>query len=176
MTTFKDLTPGTWTVDAAHSQFGFVARHLMVSKVRGKFNDFDADVKVGEDLESSSISATVQMVSVDTLQEQRDGHLRTNDFFDVENYPTMTFSSTKITEDSIEGDLTIKDVTKPVTFDLEFGGVISDPTMGTRAGFEATTVINRKDFNVKFNAPVEGGGAVVSDKITIVVEIELVKA
>ncbi|KNX39126.1 YceI family protein [Luteipulveratus halotolerans] len=176
MSTFKDLTPGAYTVDAAHSTVGFVARHLMVSKVRGKFNEFEGDVRIGDDLESSSVVATVQMASIDTQQEQRDGHLRTNDFFDVPTYPTMTFRSTKVTEDALEGELTIKDVTKPVTFDLEYGGFVNDPNMGARAGFEASTEINRKDFNVQFNAVTEGGGAVVSDKIKIFLEIELVQA
>lgn len=176
MTTMKDLTPGTWNLDAAHSEVGFIARHLMVTKVRGKFTEVQADVKIGEELESSSVTATVAMSSVDTHNADRDGHLRTNDFFDIEHYPTMTFVSTKVTESTLEGDLTIKDVTKPVVFDLEFGGVSPDPWGGTRAGFEATTEINRRDFNVKFSAPVEGGGTLVSDKIKLNLDIQLVKA
>ncbi|MDE9365015.1 YceI family protein [Luteipulveratus sp. YIM 133132] len=177
MTTLHpDLTPGTWTIDPAHTTLGFTARHLMVSKVRGKFNEFEGTAVVGEDLESTSVTATVQMESIDTRNEQRDGHLRTNDFFDVANHPTMTFRSTKITADTVEGELTLRGITQPVTFDVEYGGTVNDPNMGTRAGFEATTQINRKDFGVQFNATTEGGGAVVSDKIKIELDVEFVKS
>jgi len=176
MSTLTDLTPGVWTVDAAHSEVGFVARHLMVTKVRGKFEDFEADVKVGEQLEDSSVSATVQMASVKTGSEDRDQHLRTNDFFEIETYPTMTFNASNVTPTTLEGDLTIKGVTQRVTFDLEFGGVSADPWGGTRAGFEAKTTIRRKDFGVKFDVPVEGGGTLVSEKVDIVLDIQLVKA
>ncbi|TWP34702.1 YceI family protein [Leekyejoonella antrihumi] len=176
MSTLTDLTPGVWTVDAAHSEVAFVARHLMVTKVRGKFEQFEADVKVGEQLEDSSVSATVQMVSVKTGSEDRDKHLRTNDFFEIDTYPTMTFNASNVTSRTLEGDLTIKGVTQRVTFDLEFGGVSPDPWGGTRAGFEATTTIRRKEFGLTFNVPVEGGGALVSEKIDIVLDIQLVKA
>lgn len=176
MTTLKDLTPGVWTVDPSHSTVGFVARHLMVSKVRGSFTEFTADVKIGDQLEDSTVSATVQLASVSTGSEDRDGHLKSADFFDVENNPTMTFTSTKVTPDTLEGDLTIKGVTKPVTFDLEFDGVSADPWGGTRAGFEATTEINRKDFGLTWNVAVEGGGVLVSEKVKINLDIQLVQA
>lgn len=176
MTTLKDLTPGVWTVDPAHSTVGFVARHLMVSKVRGSFTEFTADVKIGEQLEDSTVSATVQLASVETGSADRDGHLKSPDFFDVENNPEMTFTSTKVTADTLEGNLTIKGTTAPVVFDLEFDGVSPDPWGGTRAGFEATTEINRKDFGLTWNVAVEGGGMLVSEKVKINLDIQLVKA
>ncbi len=176
MSTLENLTPGAWTVDAAHSEVGFVARHLMVTKVRGTFEQFDAEVKVGDQFEDSSVSATVQTASVTTGSADRDKHLHSSDFFEIETYPTMTFNSTAVTPDTLEGDLTIKGVTQPVTFDLEFAGVSPDPWGGTRAGFEATTTIRRKDFGLSFDVPVEGGGTLVSDKIQIVLDIQLVKA
>lgn len=176
MTTLKDLTPGVWNVDPSHSSISFVARHLMVSKVRGEFKEFTSDVTVGEQLEDSKVSATVQLGSIETGSADRDNHLKSADFFDVENNPTMTFTSTKVTADTLEGDLTIKGVTKPVTFDLSFDGVSPDPWGGTRAGFEATTEVNRKDFGLTWNVAVEGGGVLVSDKVKITLDIQLVKA
>lgn len=176
MTTLKDLTPGTWNIDPTHSEFGFTVRHLMVSKVRGKFDDFTATATVGEQLEDSKVEATVQMTSINTGVADRDNHLRTNDFFEIEKFPTMTFVSTAISADSITGDLTIKGNTKSVTFDVEFGGVGSDPWGGTRAGFEASTEINRKEFGVTIDMPLEGGGAVVGDKVKIILALEFVKA
>ena len=176
MTTLKDLTPGVWNVDPSHSTIGFVARHLMVSKVRGSFTEFTADVKIGDQLEDSTVTATVQLASVETGSADRDGHLKSPDFFDVENNPTMTFTSTKVTPDTLEGDLTIKGVTKPVTFDLEFDGVSADPWGGTRAGFEASTEVNRKDFGLTWNVAVEGGGVLVSEKVKINLDVQLVKA
>ncbi|MGN6634310.1 MAG: YceI family protein [Oryzihumus sp.] len=176
MTTFSDLTPGTWNVDASHSELGFVARHLMVTKVRGQFKDFQATVVVGDQLEDSSVEATVQLASVETGSPDRDGHLRSADFFDTENHPEMTFRSTKVTPDSLEGDLTIKGVTQHVVFDLSFNGVAKDPWGGTRAGFEASAEINRKDFGLTWNAAIEGGGVLVSDKVKINLDIQLVAA
>lgn len=171
----KDLTPGVWTVDASHSEVGFTARHLMVSKVRGTFSEFAATVEVGETFESSSVTADVKLASVDTRSEDRDNHLRSTDFFDVENYPSMTFTSTEVTESTLTGDLTIKGVTQRVTFDLDFGGVSDDPWGGTRAGVEATTEVNRKDFGLTWNVAIEGGGVLVSDKVKIHLDIQLIK-
>ena len=176
MTTFSDLTPGTWDVDASHSELGFVARHLMVTKVRGQFKDFRATVTVGEQLEDSSVEATVQLASVETGSPDRDGPLPSADFFDTDNNPEMTFRSTKVTPDTLEGDLTIKGVTQHVVFDLSFNGVAKDPWGGTRAGFEASTEINRKDFGLTWNAAIEGGGVLVSDKVRINLDIQLVAA
>ena len=176
MSSFSDLTPGTWTVDPSHSEVGFVARHLMVTKVRGQFKEFDATVTVGQPLEESSVTATVQLASIETGATDRDVHLRSADFFDVENNPVMTFTSTSVSSDKLQGDLTIKGVTHPVVFDLDFAGVSADPWGGTRAGFEATTEINRKDFGLTWNVAIEGGGVLVGEKIKIVLDIQLVKA
>ena len=172
----SDLTPGTWTVDAAHSEVGFVARHLMVSKVRGQFKDFSAVVTVAQPFEQSTVEATVQLASIDTNSADRDTHLRSADFFDIENNPAMTFKSTKVTDSSLDGDLTIKGITKPVTFDLEFGGISADPWGGTRAGFEATAEINRKDFDLTWNVAIEGGGVLVGEKVKIALDVELIQA
>ncbi|MEO8519056.1 MAG: YceI family protein, partial [Dermatophilaceae bacterium] len=152
------------------------ARHLMVSKVRGQFKDFAAVVNVAQPFEDSTVQATVQLASVDTNGADRDTHLKSADFFDVENNPAMTFKSTKVTNSSMEGDLTIKGVTKPVTFDLDFGGISADPWGGTRAGFEATTEINRKDYGLSWNVAIEGGGVLVGEKVKIVLDVQLVEA
>lgn len=172
----KDLAPGAWTVDASHSEVGFTARHLMVTKVRGTFADFTATVQVGEPFEASSVTAEVKLESINTRSEDRDAHLRSADFFDVEQYPTMTFTSTEVTESSMTGDLTIKGITQQVTFDLDFSGVSADPWGGTRAGVEATTEINRKDFGLTWNVAIEGGGVLVSEKVKIHLDIQLIQA
>jgi polyisoprenoid-binding protein YceI len=176
MSTLSDLKPGIWNVDASHSEVGFIARHLMVSKVRGQFKDFAAVVTVAQPFEMSTVEATVQMASIDTNSADRDTHVKSADFFDVENNPTMTFKSTKVTNDTLEGLLTIKGVTKAVSFDLEFGGVSADPWGGTRAGFEATTEVNRKDFDLSWNVAIEGGGVLVGEKVKITLDVELVQA
>jgi polyisoprenoid-binding protein YceI len=176
MSNLSDLTAGTWNVDAAHSEVGFTARHLMVSKVRGQFKDFAAVVTVAQPFDQSTVEATVQLASIDTNAADRDTHLKSADFFDIENHPAMTFKSTKVTDSSLEGDLTIKGVTKPVSFDLDFGGISADPWGGTRAGFEATTEINRKDFDLTWNVAIEGGGVLVGEKVKISLDVELVKA
>jgi len=176
MASIHDLPAGTWTVDASHSEVGFVARHLMVTKVRGKFTEFEGTVKVGENVADSQVTAVAQLASIDTGSADRDVHLRSADFFDVENNPTMSFTSTEITEDTLKGDLTIKGITKPVEFDLDFNGLASDPWGGQRAGFEATTEINRKDWGLEWNVALEGGGVLVSEKIKINLDVQLVKA
>ncbi|GAB3491329.1 YceI family protein [Flexivirga lutea] len=175
-TTLDGLATGTWNLDPAHSEFGFQVRHLMVSKVKGKFDEFTATLEVAEQLEDSSVEAQVTMASINTGVADRDNHLRTNDFFEVETYPTMTFTSTKVTPTKLTGDLTIKNVTKPVTFDVEFGGVGPDAWGGTRAGFEATVEINRKEFGVDIEMPLQGGGVVVGDKVKIILDLQFVKA
>lgn len=174
------ITPGTYSIDASHSEVGFTVRHLAVSKVRGRFEKFDGTVTIAEDLLSSSVQATVQMDSVNTNDAQRDGHLLTNDFFAIEQYPTMTFTSTSLVQKGgdfqLTGDLTIRGVTKSVTFDLEFGGTETDPWGGSRLGFSAETEINRKDFGVEFNMVLESGGLLVGEKVKIQLEVEAVKA
>ncbi len=176
MTSINDLSAGTWNVDAAHSELGFTARHLMVSKVRGKFNEFEATATVADDVTASTINAVVQLASVDTGSADRDAHIKSGDFFDVENNPTMTFTSTEVGADFLKGDLTIKGVTKPVEFDLDFNGLATDPWGNQKAGFEATTEINRKDFGLEWNVALESGGVLVSEKIKINLDIQLVKA
>jgi polyisoprenoid-binding protein YceI len=176
MATINDLPAGTWTVDASHSELGFVARHLMVTKVRGSFKEFEGSVKVGDDVTDSQVSAVAQLASVETGSADRDAHLRSADFFDVENNPTMSFISTEVTPDSLKGDLTIKGVTKPVEFDLEFNGVATDPWGNQKAGFEATAEINRKEWGLEWNVALEGGGVLVSEKIKLNLDIQLLKA
>ena len=174
--TLANLTPGTWAVDPAHSDVAFVARHLMVTKVRGRFTDVSGTVTVADDFDASTVSAAAAVASVDTGNADRDTHLRSADFFDAETYPEITFVSTAVTPDSLTGDLTIKGVTKPVTFDLDFGGVATDPWGNTKAAFEARTDVSRKDWGLTWNAALEGGGVLVSDKVTISLDIQLVKA
>jgi polyisoprenoid-binding protein YceI len=171
---------GKWTIDPVHSEVGFSVRHMMVSKVRGRFGEFSADIETAENFLDSTVSAEVKLDSIITGQEQRDQHLRSADFFEVETYPTMTYRSTGIKADGddyqLEGELTLKGVTKSVPLKLELNGFGPDAYGGTRAGFTATGEINRRDFNVNFSAPMQNGGAVVSDKITIHLEIEAVLA
>ena len=174
------IPAGKWAVDATHSRIGFVARHLMVTKVRGSFRDYTAEIVVADDPLESTVKVDVEMDSIDTGNADRDGHLRTNDFFDVPEYPTMSLVSTGFTpvdesEFKLHADLTVRGVTRPVTFDVEFEGVAKDPWGGTRAGFSATTTINRKDWGIEWNAPLETGGVLVSDKVAIELDIELVK-
>ena len=176
MASIHDLPAGTWTVDASHSELGFTARHLMVSKVRGQFKEFEGSVKVGDVISDSQVTAVAQLASVDTGSADRDAHLKSADFFDVENNPTMSFTSTEVTEDSLKGDLTIKGVTKPVVFDLDFNGLATDPWGNQKAGFEATAEINRKDWGLEWNVALEGGGVLVSEKIKINLDVQLLKA
>jgi polyisoprenoid-binding protein YceI len=175
-----DIT-GDYVLDVAHSRLGFVARHAMVTKVRGAFNDFEGTAHLdGDDPTKSSASVSIEVASVDTRQPQRDDHLRTNDFFDAATYPKITFVSTsveKLDEETFRmtGDLTIKNVTKPVVVDFEYSGSATDPYGNQRVGFEGSTVINRKDFGVNFNAVLETGGVMVSEKITLEFEISAIK-
>ena len=173
--TITSLPTGTWTIDPAHTEVGFVARHLMVSKVRGTFSAVEGTVVAADPVSDSTVDVTVQMASVETRSADRDGHLKSADFFDVENFPTMTFKSTSFDGENLTGDLTIKDVTKPVTFEVEFGGVGNDPWGNTKAGFEAEAEVNRKDWGLNWNAAVEGGGVLVSEKIKIVLDVQLLK-
>jgi polyisoprenoid-binding protein YceI len=173
---------GHYQIDPAHSRLGFVARHAMVTKVRGNFNDFSGTLYLDEaDPARSTAEVTVQMRSVETGQPQRDEHLRTSDFFEVEKYPTMTFRSTRAErtgEDNyrLTGDLTIKGVSRPVTLDVEYNGVVRDPFGNDRAGFEARATINRKDWDLAWNVALEAGGFLVSDKINLELDIAAVKS
>jgi polyisoprenoid-binding protein YceI len=169
---------GTWDIDASHSTVGFSVRHMMVSKVRGYFREFSGEIVTAGDPTQSSVSATIDLTSIDTRQEQRDAHIRSADFFDVDNHPQMTFRSTAVRTDgadwTVEGDLTIKGITKPVTLELELNGFGPDAYGGTRAGFSAKTVISRSEFGVDIQMPMDGGGVVVGDKINVELEIEAV--
>ncbi len=182
--TTETAVPGyeaaTWTIDPVHSEVGFSVRHMMVSKVRGRFSNFSGQIVTADDPTQSSVTAEIDLSSINTGQEQRDAHIRSADFFEVETYPTMTYKSTGIrVEDGeyvIDGDLTLKGVTKSVPLHLELNGFGPDPYGGVRAGFTATGEINRSDFNVSFNAPLANGGVVVAEKVTLQLEIEAVKA
>ena len=169
---------GTWAIDPVHSEVSFVVRHLMISKVRGRFDKFEGTIVTTEDPLASTVTAKVDLSSINTGQEQRDAHIRSADFFEVEKYPEMTFVSTGIRQAEegffLEGELTIKDVTKAVAFELEVSGFGPDAYGGTRCGFSATTQINRHDYHVDFNGPIPGvpGGAVVSENVTVNLEVE----
>jgi polyisoprenoid-binding protein YceI len=183
MTTLTELTPGTWNIDISHSTVGFVARHLMVSKVRGQFTDFTGTVIVGENPLESKVEATANITSISTGDAHRDEHLRSGDFFDAANFPTMHLVSTGITPKGRDGseyvlhtNLTIKGITRPVDFELEYEGVSADPWGGTRAGFTAEAEVSRKEWGLEWNVALETGGVVVGDKVKIVLEIEAIKA
>lgn len=180
MSDLAKLTPGAWNIDASHSSVTFVARHLVVSKVRGRFDTFSGVITVAEDRLQSKVDATIEVGSINTSDESRDGHLKSPDFFDAGQFPTITFATTSVRADGddyvLVGDLTIKGNTRPVELELEFGGVESDPWGGTRAGFSAETEINRKDWGLEWNVVLETGGALVGEKIKIQLDIEAVKA
>ncbi len=180
MSDLRSLTPGTWTVDASHSTIGFVARHLMVAKVRGRFNEFSGTITVAEDPLQSKVDAVVQIASVETNDAGRNGHLLSPDFFDAEQFPTMTLSTTGIEADGddhvLHTLLTIKGVTRPVDFELEFEGVVTDPWGNTKAGFSAEAEVNRKDWGLEWNVALETGGVLVGEKVKIQLEIEALKA
>ena len=177
-TSIPGYVAGTWTIDPVHSEVGFSVRHMMVSKVRGRFATFSGKLVTGENPLDSSVTAEIDLASIITGSEQRDQHIRSADFFEVETYPTMTYRSTGIREDGgefvIDGELTLKGVTKSVPLTLELNGFGPDPFGGTRAGFTATGELSRSEFNVSFNAPMANGGAVVADKISLSLEIEAV--
>lgn len=167
---------GTWDIDPVHSDVSFTVRHMMVSKVRGRFGSFSGEITTGDDVTTSSVTASIDATSIDTNNAQRDGHIKSADFFDVENHPTWTFSSTGVRTDGddviVDGDLTIKGVTKSVPLTLEVNGFGPDAYGGTRVGFSGLAQINRSDFGVDISMPLDGGGVVVSEKVQIALEIE----
>jgi polyisoprenoid-binding protein YceI len=184
MSTSTTVTPvtGTYAFDGAHSRIGFVARHAMVTKVRGSFNEvegtgyFDA-----ENPSNSRLELTIQAASIDTRNADRDAHLRSNDFFDMATYPEITFTSTAVEpldheHYRVTGDLTIKGVTKPVTVDLEYTGAAVDPFGNHRIGLEGRATVNRKDWGVNWNAALEAGGVLVSEKVTLEFEVSAIRA
>ena len=175
---------GTWSVDPTHSSLDFVVRHAMVAKVRGRFTDFTGTLFLDEaDPTRSTAEVEVQLASVDTGNTQRDEHLRTGDFFEVDRFPTMTFRSTAAEvkdaangEYVLHGDLTVHGVTKPVAFDITVNGTAVDPFGNERIGFEGTTTINRKDWGLTWNAPLEAGaGVLVSDKVTVNLDVSAIR-
>ncbi|REE97607.1 YceI family protein [Thermomonospora umbrina] len=173
------LTTGTWTIDPAHSEVTFAIRHLM-SKVRGVFTEFSGTVVIGEDVASSTATAEIAMASVDTRNADRDQHIRSSDILDIENHPQMTFRSTGLRAEGgdhlLDGELTIRGVTRPVTLEVEYNGVGDDPWGGFRAGFTAKTTVNRKDWGIEFNVPLAGEKALLGDKVDILLEIQAVRA
>ena len=169
---------GTWTIDPIHSEVGFSVRHMMVSKVRGRFGTFNGTIVTASDPAASSATASIDLGSVDTGSEQRDGHLRSADFFATDTNKQMTYRSTAIRHEGsdfvVDGELTIAGVTRPVALTVELNGFGPDAYGGTRAGFSATGEISRKDFGITYNAAIEGGGVVIADKVTLQLEIEAV--
>ena len=179
--TLSDLS-GTYTLDPTHTRIGFVARHAMVTKVRGQFNEFEGSAVVdADDFERSTAQLTIQAASIDTRNEQRDGHLRSNDFLNLEEFPQITFVSTGVrrtgdTSLELTGDLTIKGTTNSVTVPFDFEGAATDPFGNLRVGFEGSVEINRKDYGVTWNAALETGGVLVSEKVTPEFEISAIKS
>jgi polyisoprenoid-binding protein YceI len=171
---------GTYGLDASHSQVGFSVRHLMVSKTKGRFSDFAGTVHIAENPLESSVSVTIQANSIDTRDEQRDAHLRSGDFFDVEAWPTLTYESRSVRQVGegryiLEGDLTVKGITQPVPLELSFEGGAVDPWGGVRLGFSAKAELDREAFGLTWNAALETGGVVVGKKVSIEIEAEAIK-
>ena len=171
------IPTGTWVLDPSHTEIGFTVRHL-VSKVRGKFEEFESAVVVAENIAESKATAAIKLTSINTGTPDRDNHIRSNDFFGVEENQTMTFEATGIKQDGedylVTGDLTIKDITKAVELEVELLGVGTDPWGGTRVGFEAETGISRKDWGIDFNIPVQGEKLMIGDKVSIKITAEAV--
>ena len=171
----------TWTVDATHSSMSFSVSHMVVSKTKGGFNDFEGTINFdGKNLAAGSVELSAKIASIDTDDEKRDGHLKGADFFDAEKYPTMSFKSTSVvvgegSEFKLVGDLTMKGVTKEVTFDCELNGVVDDPWGNTRAGFSAGTTIDRQDFGISFSKTMDAGGLMVGNDVSISLELEVVQ-
>lgn len=167
---------GTWVLDASHSEVGFSVRHMMISKVRGTFAVAEATIVAPENPLHLTLDAKVDVASINTKDEGRDGHLRSADFFDAETYPNITFTSTGVRQQGgdflVDGDLTIKDVTKPVTFEVEFGGFGTDPYGNYKAGLTAKTTIDRTDFGLTYNAALETGGVLIGEKVTITLDLQ----
>jgi polyisoprenoid-binding protein YceI len=177
---FIDNVSGDYVLDPTHTRIGFSARHAMVTKVRGQFEEFEGTAHVDtENPAASSITVTIQAASVTTGNAQRDGHLKTPDFFDVETYPTLTFVSTEVSRDgtdwTVVGDLTINATTKPVTIVFEETGSAKDPFGNLRVGFEGSTTINRLDWNLQWNSPLETGGVLVSEKVTLEFDVSAIQ-
>ena len=182
MTLITETLPsaGIWKLDPSHTSVAFIARHLMVTKVRGTFKDVAGTIGIADEPGASSVDVTIGVSSVDTGASDRDAHLRSADFFDAEKFPSMRFVSTGIERSSddwrMSGDLTIKDVTRPVTLDVDFEGVVADPWGTSHAAFTARTEIDREDWGLTWNVALEAGGLLVSKKVTIEIEAQLIPA
>jgi polyisoprenoid-binding protein YceI len=167
---------GTWVIDPTHTQAEFVARHLMVTKVRGGFADVSGTIEVAEDPKDSKVEVIIDVATVSSGTDDRDAHLRSADFFDVEAYPEMRFVSTSVEPSGsswkLTGDLTIKDITRPVTLDFEFLGISADPWGNAKAAFSASTEVAREDWNLTWNVPLEGGGVLVSKQVKLEIEVQ----
>ncbi|GAA4670370.1 YceI family protein [Frondihabitans cladoniiphilus] len=178
--TIPGYVAGTWNVDAAHSEVTFSVRHLAISKVKGSFGTFDATLTTGDSIVDSTLEASVDIASISTGNADRDGHLHSDDFFNTEAHPTATFKSTTITEKGddlvIDGELTLKGHTEPVTLKAEFGGIVTDGYGQTKAGFSAKGKIDRTKFGISFNAPLDNGGLTLGNEITLDFEIQFVLA
>jgi polyisoprenoid-binding protein YceI len=178
MSVLSTLPAGTLAIDASHSRVGFSARHAMVTKVRGSFNDYTGSAVVADG--AASLSIEINVASIDTRSADRDGHLQSPDFFDVANFPKITFTSTSVKDGGagivVDGNLTIKDVTKPLTIEFEYTGTAKDPFGNDRFGFEGEAEINRKDFGLTWNAALETGGILVSENIKLEFEISTILA
>ena len=179
--TSLDQLQGTWTIDQSHSSIGFTARHAMVAKVRGTFNDYTGTATVGETLADSRVEVEIEATSVDTRNADRDAHLRTNDFFGTDEHAKITFVSTSVTKTGdasfdLTGDLTIKGTTKSVTIPFTFEGAATDPFGNVRAGFEGSVKVNRTDFGLTWNAALETGGVLVSENVTLEFEVSAIKS
>jgi polyisoprenoid-binding protein YceI len=181
MTTAPTTAVNTWKIDKTHSNIDFQVKHLMISTVRGHFREFDAAIELDEARpENSRVTATIDVASIDTSTPDRDAHLRSDDFFNAEAFPKITFESTTVerkgeTELRLTGNLTIRDVTREVVLDGEFEGRVTDPWGNDRVAFSAHTEISRKDFNVRWNQALEAGGVAVSDKVKILLHVEAVR-
>jgi polyisoprenoid-binding protein YceI len=167
---------GTWVIDPTHTEVGFSVRHLAISKVKGKFERFSGTLVTAENPLDSTVEATVEVASINTNQADRDGHLRTGDFFAADEFPEFTFTSTGVRQNgsdfAVDGELTLRGVTKPVTFDFEFGGFGADAYGNYKAGFTATTVVKREDFGIQWNAPLETGGLLLGSDVTITLDVQ----
>jgi polyisoprenoid-binding protein YceI len=177
----RSLLTGTYSIDASHSTLGFVARHAMVTKVRGAFNEFAGTFTVDtSDPSTATAEVVIEAASIDTRNADRDAHLKSNDFFAMDQYPQLTFRSTKIeprsaSEFHVTGDLTIRGVTKEISFDLDYTGAVTDPWGMTRVGFEGRTEVNRKEWGLNWNTPLDTGGVLVSEKVILEFEISATK-
>lgn len=179
MSVLATLPAGTFNIDPSHSRVGFSARHAMVTKVRGSFNDYTGGAVVADGV--ASLNIEIDAASVDTRNADRDGHLQSADFFDAANFPKITFASTSVKDSgsdkiAVEGNLTIKDVTKPITIEFEYSGTATDPYGNARYGFEGAAEINRKDFGLTFNAVLETGGVLLSENIKLEFEVSTIAA